>query len=576
MGALPVSDLPLRDLEPILAVAIKLAAPFDLETMLGEVVSAARHVLRAERASVWLYEAATDELVLRFSGELAAVRVRASTGLVGTCARNRCLINVPDCYADARFDPSLDRQTGYRTRCLLTLPLIGHQGGLVGVMQVLNKISGPFVAEDEVLATVLAAQCAVALERVRVTDALLEGERMRKELEMARVVQRATLPVRMPSVPGYDVHGAFDPAALTGGDTFDLALVDQGLLVVLADATGHGMGPALSVSQMQAMLRMAFRLGADLEAAFIQANNLLAEGLPEDHFITAFIGLLDPVGHRLRFHSAGQGPILLLRARTRDLERYRPTSFPLGAMSLTATEAAPTVELEPGDVLVVLSDGYLEHRDADGQEYGEERVAQVLREHHDRSMAELAGMLLRSVRAFARDAPQEDDMTVVLIKRERPSPTHFARRIDAVGAIFDFVGAEFARHGVDPSLRRPVELALEELFTNMVKYGRGGAEVQLSLVPIPDGVEATLVDEGVEPFDPTAVPEVDVRRPLSERQPGGLGIHLVKRLVDSIDYEYRADRRQSRITFRKTVHGPSASGAGTVRGGRDALDRSTR
>src|SRR5450631_1968427 len=151
-AATPYSDLSPRDLEPILAVARKLAAPFDLETMLGEVVRAARQVLQAERASVWLYEAATDELVMRFSGELGAVRVTASAGLVGSCARTRRLINVPDCYADARFDPSLDRQTGYRTRCLLTLPLVGHQDALVGVMQVLNKISGVFVGEDEALA----------------------------------------------------------------------------------------------------------------------------------------------------------------------------------------------------------------------------------------------------------------------------------------------------------------------------------------------------------------------------------------------------------------------------------------
>jgi phosphoserine phosphatase len=292
--ASPFSDLSPRDLEPILAVARKLATPFDLETMLGQVVTAARQVLRAERASVWLYEAATDELVMRSSGELGAVRVPASAGLVGTCARTRQLINVPDCYTDPRFDPTLDHQTGYHTRCILTLPLVGHQDALVGVMQVLNKSSGTFLEEDEALATVLAAQCAVALERVRLTEALVEGERMRKELEMARVVQRATLPARMPSVPGYDVHGAFDPAALTGGDTFDLALLDQGLMVVLADATGHGMGPALSVSQMQAMLRMAFRLGGGLEASFTEVNNLLAEALPGDHFITAFVGVLDP------------------------------------------------------------------------------------------------------------------------------------------------------------------------------------------------------------------------------------------------------------------------------------------
>ncbi len=325
--ASPFSDLSPRDLEPILAVARKLATPFDLETMLGQVVTAARQVLRAERASVWLYEAATDELVMRGSGELGAVRVPASAGLVGTCARTRQLINVPDCYADPRFDPTLDHQTGYHTRCILTLPLVGHQDALVGVMQVLNKTSGTFLEEDEALATVLAAQCAVALERVRLTEALVEGELMRKELEMARVVQRATLPAR-PSVVGYDVHGAFDPAALTGGDTFDLALLDQGLMVVLADATGHGMGPALSVSQMQAMLRMAFRLGAGLEASFIEVNNLLAEALPGDHFITAFVGVLDPQAHRLRFHSAGQGPILSSAAAVASSRRTGPPASP--------------------------------------------------------------------------------------------------------------------------------------------------------------------------------------------------------------------------------------------------------
>src|SRR5204862_2552609 len=133
-------------------------------------------------------------------------------------------------------------------------------------------------------------------------------------LEMARVVQMSTLPLTMPMVAGYDVFGTFKPAELTGGDTFDPAVLDQGLLAVLADATGHGIAPALSVTQMQAMLRMAFRLGADLDSAYLQVNNQLAERLPADRFITAFIGLPDPKRHELRFHSGGQGPILNFRA----------------------------------------------------------------------------------------------------------------------------------------------------------------------------------------------------------------------------------------------------------------------
>jgi sigma-B regulation protein RsbU (phosphoserine phosphatase) len=114
-------------------------------------------------------------------------------------------------------------------------------------------------------------------------------------------VQMSSLPSAMPQVPGYDVFGTSVPADLTGGDTFDLSLLEKGLLVVLGDATGHGIAPALSVTQMQAMLRIAFRLGADLDTAFTQVNNQLAETMPGDRFITAFIGLLDASSHRLRF-----------------------------------------------------------------------------------------------------------------------------------------------------------------------------------------------------------------------------------------------------------------------------------
>ncbi len=229
-----------RDMRAILGVTSALAAPFDLMTMLGEVVAAAKQVLSAERGSVWLHDPATDELVLEVATGIKPIRVPSGVGLVGACARGRQLINVPDCYADPRFDAEVDKASGYRTRCMLTLPLIDHKDVLVGVMQVLNKKGGVFDADDEVLATALAAQCAVALQRVRMTGALIEGEKMRQALEMAREVQMSTLPATMPALPGYDVCGASRPAELTGGDTFDLSLSDQGLLVVLGDATGHG------------------------------------------------------------------------------------------------------------------------------------------------------------------------------------------------------------------------------------------------------------------------------------------------------------------------------------------------
>ena len=537
-------------------VANKLAAHFDLQTMLGEVAEAARQVLGADRVSVWLYDATTDELFMESSPDLGAFRIPAGKGVAGSCARQRRLINVPDCYADQRFDPSVDRLTGYRTRCMLALPLIDHEDVLVGVLQVINKLSGTFDEGDEALATVLAAQCAVALQRARMTVTVLESERMRQELEIAREVQLGTLPAAMPVVAGYDVYGPFRPAELTGGDTFDLQMLAQGLLVVLGDATGHGMGPALTVAHMQAMLRMAFSLGADLDTAFTHVNNLLASMLPADRFICAFIGLLDPRRHRIHFHSGGHGPVLFFHAATGQLDAFEPTSFPVAAMPIPTQRAAATLEFGPGDILVLVSDGILEYRNPEGEEFGVTRVHEILREHQGKTMAELARALLDAVRSFSRGTPQEDDVTAVLIRRDPPTSRSFEKRLDSLEAIFAFVGAGFSSLRLPEKLRPAIELAIEELFTNMMKYGKAGeGQVQITLAPLPQGVEATLVDSGAEPFDVTQFPEVDTDLPIERREPGGLGLHLVRQVVDSIDYEYRADVRQTRITIRKTSAG---------------------
>ena len=551
-----------EDLETILGVTSALAAPFDLMTMLGEVVNAAKQVLHADRGSVWLFEPATDELVLLVATGIAPVRVRSGAGLVGACARERRIINVPDCYADPRFDPAVDRATGYRTRCMLTLPLVDHKDALVGVMQVLNKTGGVFDSDDESLATALAAQCAVALQRVRMTEAVIEGEKMRQALEMARVVQMSTLPSEMPAVPGYEVCGLFEPAELTGGDTYDLAAIDQGLLVVLGDATGHGIAPALSVTQMQAMLRMAFRLGADLDTAYLQINNRLAETLADDRFVTAFIGLLDPATHRLRFHSGGQGPIFHFRAATGTCVRYKPTSFPLGAMPLAAARPPVTLEMAPGDILVLLSDGFYERTNAAGEPFGEARVEALVAAHRGGRVTALMDAIVGAVRDFGGGAAQEDDMTAVLVRRDGGAAAlsrEFPRSFASIDAMVAFTQEAFARLGVDPALKQAVDFTVEELFTNMVKYATGSASpVRVDLKAIDGGVEVALVDGDVERFDPTRAPDVDIHARIEERRPGGLGLHLIRRMVDSIEYQYSESTRQGRIVFRKTATGPTA------------------
>lgn len=130
----------------------------------------------------------------------------------------------------------------------------------------------------------------------------------------------------------------------------------------------------------------------------------------------------------------------------------------------------------------------------------------------------------------------------------------FSRKLEAMEEIYEFTAETFRKEGIDPSLRPSIDVALEELFTNIVKYGhRGGAPVRVEVTPLPRGVEISMTEEDAERFDPTRVPELDTTAPLEQRLPGGMGIHLVRKLVDSLEYRYSEESRQGRVTFRKTV-----------------------
>lgn len=411
-------QLKTETLEQILEVTKKLAAPYDLSHMLTEVIDAARQVLRADRGTVYMYDEETDELLLTVATGLDPIRFPATRGIAGQCAKTRQIINVPDCYADDRFDPSFDKKTGYRTRCMLTLPLIGYDDSLIGVLQLLNKEGGVFNDNDERVAAALAAQCAVALHRVSLTQELMNRERINQEISVAREIQMSALPKRMPAVEGYDGAGKFRPADETGGDLFDFVRLEDGrLFLLMGDATGHGIGPALSATQVRAMMRLGLRLGASLDEIYAHGNNQLVDDLPDDRFVTAFVGILNPRTHDVRFHAGGQGPLLHFRAATGECVWYGATTFPMGAMYQTSLKTAQRIELDPGDLLALISDGVYEYENDTGEQFGEDGVADVIRQHHEKSMTDLVEILLRSVREFGGQVTQADDITVVLIRR---------------------------------------------------------------------------------------------------------------------------------------------------------------
>ena len=547
-------------LKRVLDVTRKLAAPFDLATMLAEVVQAAKQVLKADGGTLWLYEPGPNELVMRVATGIEPVRMSADRGIVGECVRTRAIINVPDCYADPRFNRDVDKRSGYVTRCLLTLPLIGHDDALVGVLQILNKFDGVFDEQDEEVAAALAAQCAVALQRVQMTEALVAGARLKQEIAVAREVQMSALPREMPVLPGYEVFGSFRPADETGGDTFDFQRLGDGrLFVMVADATGHGIGPALSVTQMQAMLRLAVRLNAGLDEAHRHVNNQLASDLPPERFVTACFGLMDAAAHVFEYYAPGQGPILHFEAATGKIQRFLPTGPPLGAFPLAQSRPPRQLRLEPGDIVGLISDGIFEWPDASEAEFGVERVEAILREHHRLPVATLAEKVFEQAAAFAAGAGQADDVTIVLLKRSDggiPEATidavefELQRDIGELDRIVAGVKSFWEAHRLPAGDRFAVDFAIEELFTNMVKYGKpGSTRIRLRLQCEPGAVAVRLVDPDSENFDPTVDRKVDVDAPLEARRPGGLGLHVIPKMVDAFSFEYAG--RESRISFKK-------------------------
>ena len=556
----------------ILDVTRDLARPIDLESMLYHVVDAAKELLDAEGGTVWQYLPGDHAMEMRAARGLDAIRIPADRGIVGECVRTRALINVPDCYADPRFDRSVDRNSGYRTRCMLTLPLLGHDDQLVGVLQVVNRRKGVFDADDEAMAAALAAQCAVALQRVRMTEQLLRSEKLRQEIAVAHDIQQGTLPKTLPEIPGYDFVASFRPADDTGGDIYDFVTTAQGeLMLLMGDATGHGIGAALSAIQVRAMLRLAQRMGAGLDDTFRHINDQLVVDLPEDRFVTAFLGCLDPSRHILRYHSGGQGPLLHFQAAGLECDIRAPTTFPFGAMPIVALRQPSEIAFAAGDIFALISDGVYEYHDAEGRLFGEQAVIDLLREHHARPLPKILDRLQEALLAFAQGAPQLDDITVVLIRRRanmaaaqpateavtgeaKFAQRSFPRSFDALEAMFAFIQQELAACSADDSVRYAIEFTAEELFTNMVKYNpSGGGMIDLSIAC--DGAELVcrLADPDSDPFDVTTAPDVDIHMPTEQRRPGGLGLHLIRRLVDSVEYGY-SDRR-SLITFRKTLGG---------------------
>lgn len=260
---------------------------------------------------------------------------------------------------------------------------------------------------------------AAAHERMR--ESLRSLMRLERDLQIARQIQQSTLPRTLPALDGFDLAGWNEPAEETGGDTFDVIAVEgEGAaraVLLLADATGHGIGPALAATQIRAMLRMAVRLGADLADVARHLNEQLLADLPDNRFITAWLGEVDARAGTIASFSAGQGPILIYRAALGAFERRSADAPPFGVVDDMAVNVAAPVALERGDLFIVISDGFYEAHDAAGEQFGPARVERTIASHAGASAAAIIAAVREAVDAFTHSKRADDDRTIIVIRR---------------------------------------------------------------------------------------------------------------------------------------------------------------
>jgi|HubBroStandDraft_6_1064221.scaffolds.fasta_scaffold35706_4 sigma-B regulation protein RsbU (phosphoserine phosphatase) len=406
----------------LLDVTCELARHHSLDQILRTVTTGACNALGCERASLYLYDAERQEVYTRIATELEIEEIRSSIdhGVTGWVARNRELANIADPVSDPRWNPEFDKRTGFRTRNILSAPIVSsHEDRLIGVLQLLNKHDGPFGSFDEQMIRAFAAHAATALDRATLAAEAQRSHELQLAVNMGRRIQHSFLPRHLPKIPGYDLAAWWRPAESVSGDYYDVVPLPDGRLgLVVADVSGHGVGPSLLMASVRAMIHVLARMNSDPSQIVSQLAEMIAPDLDEGRFLTFLLVALDPVTHELTFCNAGHGPALIYHRATESFQVLNSTSLPLGFLTEFGARNGPTLEMGPGDLLVLATDGLIELQNADHELFGRKRLEAVIREYCTLAVQDIVMAIQDDVAEFLGDCDPLDDVTLMVLERK--------------------------------------------------------------------------------------------------------------------------------------------------------------
>ena len=423
-------------------------------------------------------------------------------------------------------------------------------GGLMQYYYFKREASDPRAANIFVLLLLIGLAMVVlliirAVRNMRKIHAITTtNERMESELHIAREIQMAMIPKTFPPFPDrtdLDFAASIVPAKEVGGDLYDFFIRDEKLYFCIGDVSGKGIPAALVMAVTRSLFRAMSSHETNPQRIVAAMNDTMSESNESSMFVTFFCGVLNLATGHLRYCNAGHNPPLILTDDIRLLP-VQP-NIPLGIMFGYAYSEQET-QLGYDDSLLLYTDGLTEAENTQSQQFGLDRVEAVLRSR--RSSQEHLEALQAAVTAFVKDAPQSDDLTMLFIRylpqedalhQERHLVLH--NDIQQIPQLAGFVEAIAQEKHLSQSLAMGINLALEEAVSNVIMYAypkETDGLVDVEAILRKDSLEFLVIDSGV-PFDPTVAPMTDTTLPAEDRPIGGLGIHLVRQLMDTVSYE---------------------------------------
>lgn len=551
--ATPGTDRWPRAMSVLQGLTLGLIRDVSAQQLLEDLVEKLFDFLEAEHGVVLLKDASgeVEPVVVRTrKGRASKEDIRLSHTLVEAALERREAILLREGGGDAALASRSLIISGVTTAIVTPLEAGGEVIGLLYFDAFLTR--KPFDEDDLRLVTVLAHVAAAKIQNAKLAEEVQKKRVLEQEMAIARTIQQRLLPHKTPHEGAFQLFATLRSAKEVGGDLFDYFWDEKRLFFCIGDVSGKGVPAALVMALTKTLFRANAAFLDDPAQMMAAVNVRLYEETDPTMFVTAFCGFLDLESGRLVYSNAGHDRPLILRPGSplRTLE-----AKPGLALGVFPKFSYPLQEelLAPGDSLILYTDGVTEAVDPATQLFGLARLEAAMDALAPSDPEGIVRALIEAVDGFAKDAPQADDITTLCIrylgdkaslnsdgKGITVSTGTFAREAASLGGVIALADEFITRNKLGETPRYLLEFVLEELFTNMVKYNPdGGGRISVELAIQGPELMILLSDPDCPRFDIRSdAPEVDPMQTLDPRTPGGLGIHLVKKMVDRIEYDH--------------------------------------